>query len=74
MGDLLGGQSADLAKRQRHLQLWVNGGMTAGEYQAQSIVFDLGGGPGRIFIGHFVYSRSDFGLECLQAALAIEAH
>jgi hypothetical protein len=30
---------------ERHLQSWVNGGMTTGEDQTQSIVFDLRGGP-----------------------------
>ena len=37
VGDLLGRQSADLAKRQRHLQLWVNGGMTTGDFQTPAL-------------------------------------
>jgi hypothetical protein len=33
------------------------------------MVFDLRSGPGRIFLGHFVHTRGDFGLKCCQAPL-----
>ena len=39
-GDLLGGQSADFAQRQRHLRIGRNCRMAAGEDQPQAVVFD----------------------------------